>query len=254
MSVDTTDTPNTENESVPQSEPNDNVSVEQPETDEQQSGAEAAEEFNLAEFEASFGLAEGALLERGAKDEDSAYDALRAYVNSTLTLGSQPPQQKPETKAKAEKTENTSPAEDKDSEITKLRAELTDIKSYMQAQQQQATSGMIQELNNRIYKEVDSWSSPKYGTSKSRNYKQSKALNELIDMVQPHAMGVQLSGKAPPTVEKALRAIRPFHDEDFKPPTRNNAGAVLGTPGAAKKPPATDGLPRSIHEALQGRM
>ena len=109
------------------------------------------------------------------------------------------------------------------------------------------------EINRRGYEEIDKWASSKYGTTKSRNFKQAKAVNELTDLVRIHLNGHVASGSLPPVVEKTLRQVRAHHDDEYKPtPAKKNSDAVLGSPGTGNRSTKGDKEPSNIHEALMG--
>lgn len=216
-------------------------------------------EFDAASYEESFGLPNGTL--DGVKDAGGALETIREYTDKTLTAGllsnaidGVTPAVDGETNGGVDKNDKASAKqESKNPELDALRADLVEVKEKLATREKLDHNTRVAEINNRVDVEMDVWASPKYGTSKSRNYKQASAVKELQGLVQTHIAGFQTQGKQPPVVEKLLRQVRAFHDDEYSPPSaKKNSGEVLGSPGtgsrSAKK---DDGEPANIHEALQ---
>lgn len=212
------------------------------------------EAFDPSVLESQFGLPSGML--KDTTDAESALEAIRQYADSTLTAGLSHPGSPTQTKPPAETKPETKPDGGKqgsgNAEIDALRAELVEVKSVLTQQQQAAQHAQMAEIQRRMDAEIDNWSSPKYGKGTARNFNQSKATQELRDLVGTHVAGMQATGRPIPTVEAIMRQVRAFHDADYKPSAsaQQKAQAPLGTPGAASKQIKADGAPRNIHEAL----
>lgn len=217
---------------------------EQPETD----------EFNAEEFEQFYGLPEGTLA--GAEDAEAAAAKLQEFTDSILVQGlnwtpgagvQQTAEQQPETSAEkpaAKSKEGETPA---NPELDALRAELAEVKYALQQQSQQSQQAVMQQLKSRAATEIDSWASEKFGTSKSRNYKQNKALRELEQDFEVQLAGYQAMGRPVPPVEMVLRQLRAHHEGAAAQPKKPQQ--PLGTPGS-RKPEKGGQEPQNIHQAL----
>lgn len=247
--------------SDPQPDPNDSAndtgtSIESGSSESQEQVETETDEFNPSEYEQTFGLPAGTL--KDATDAESALAAVREYADRTLTAGlgfDFQGQQKPaETKAAAKGAEDKSDGEkgSGNAELDALRAELVEVKGMLQQNAQAQQQRMEQELERRISAEIDSWDSPKYGKSQSRNFNQTKADKEIRELMVTHITGLHAHGQPAPEVEKLLRQVRAFHDSDYSPAAPKQKQAPLGTPNAAAKQAQAGNAPRNIHEALMG--
>jgi len=146
-------------------------------------------------------------------------------------------------------------ATSKNPELDALRAEFVEVKEKLVAREQADYKQRAADLDRRVDKEIDSWASPKYGTTKSRNFKQAQSILELRGSVTTYVKGANVEGKpvSPDDVEKMLRQVRVFHDDTYKPtPASKNGDASLGSPGTGSRSvKKDDDGPKNIHEALQ---
>lgn len=203
------------------------------------------EAFDPRVYEQSFGLKPGSL--KDVTSEEEAIGVIRQYVDRTLMAstfqeggfagGAEPPATKAEEKGEKK--------EDLAARVERLEAALENERKAVQAQR-------IEGINRRVLSKIDSWASPKYGTSKARNYKQLQSVNELRKLAVGHTQSLVAMGE-PVTddmVETILERARLFHDDDFKPAVKKSDGAApLGTPGGRKSEKASK-APANIHEAL----
>ncbi len=232
-------------------------------TDTEKTGDSEGEAFDAASYEESFGLPADTL--KGVEDAKGALNAIREYTDKTLSAGLS-------AGGKVDLSDGSedagvvegakSAAEDaarktvsKNPEVDALRAEITEIKSDLAKRDKQAFAERSAAIDSRIQDEIDSWSSPMYGTSKARSFTQAKAVKEFKELVNTQVIGFQAQGKMPPAVEKVLRQVRSFHDEKFNPtPAKSNGNAQLGSPGtgsrSVKANADSDKAPKNIHEAL----
>ena len=242
------------------------TSVESTETPAAPSPPETPEAFDAASYEASFGLPQGEL--DGVENAEDALVAIRNYTDKTLTAGlgvGQAPNPVVEA-AKVAKIANTVPAgkgvpetaikgasTTPNPELDELRAELKEVKDSLVATKKRDYDKAVAEINHRVEAEIDKWASPLYGTSKSRNYKQTKSKAELNELIQTHLAGFDVRGKTPPVVESLLRQVRTFHDDTYVPTVeRVSAAETLGAPGTGSNIAKKTGGPANIHEALMG--
>jgi len=223
---------------------------------------ETESQFDAASFELDYGLPQGTLAD--AKDENAAMDALRGYTDRLLAAGIQ---LKPATPAKdsgdgspggAAPAQAAQPAEAKagDNEPPAWAKPIIERINAIEQQSQTASQAHFQnqmrELDDRIMTEIDTWASPRYGTSQSRGYKQTQELQQLGQLIRTQAAGYLAQGQTPPRIETLLRQVRAFHDPDYKPGKPAAATTPLGTPGASASR-ATEEEPRSIHHAFASR-
>ena len=223
-------------------------------------GGGEGDAFDASSYEESFGLPAGTL--DGVGNAESALESIREYTDKTLTAGllsdakidpavvvdETPPVGAAETPAATGKL-----ATSKNLELDALRADLAEVKEKLVTRENNDHNAQVVEINRRVDSEIDDWASPKYGTSKSRNFNQAKSVKELQELVQTHIAGSQAQGKAPPIVEQLLRQVRTFHDDEYKPsPVKKNGEAVLGSPGTGSRSTKGDDGPKNIHEALMG--
>lgn len=215
--------------------------------------------FDASSYEQSFGLPADTL--KGVEDAKSALEAIREYTDKTLTAGllsdavggaTVAPADTSADKG-AESGDTKKDAAGKNPELDDLRAELSEVKESLATREKNDYDNRVAEINRRVDSEIDDWASPKYGTSKSRNFKQAKAVKELQDLVGTHIAGSKVQGKNPPVVESLLRQVRTFHDDEYKPaPAKKNSDTPLGSPGTGSRSAKGDGSPKNIHEALMG--
>ncbi len=228
------------------------------------------EAFDASTYEESFGLPADTL--KGVENAEDALEAIRGYTDKSLTTGllSNSIEGATQAAAAAEAitgvetgmttgvdtgaaSKKTASQASKNPELDALRAKVDGMEKRETERVRLDLEARSSEIDSRVVAEIDKWASPKYGTTKSRNFKQAKDVKEFEDLVRTHILGHRAEGTQPPLVEKLLRQVRAFHDEDFNPkPVKDNGDAVLGSPGtgsrAAKK---GDDEPRSIHQALQ---
>ena len=230
-----------------------------------ETGSGEGDAFDASSYEESFGLPAGTL--DGVETAESALESIREYTDKTLTAGLlSNAKVDPATKAGdapaekvVEKVAEKLPVDtaikgaDTNPELDALRARVTEVEKKSAVREQNDIAIRDAEINRRGYEEIDKWASPKYGTSKSRNFKQAQAVAELTDLVRTHIRGYQAEGKLPPVVEKTLRQVRAHHDDEYKPsPAPKNGEAVLGSPGTGSRSAKKgDDEPANIHEALQ---
>lgn len=253
------------NESTPNSaEQKSQTSPEASQSQSQSSNANAAQADNTWDaesLEVSFGLPPGSL--RDVKDEASALEAVRTMTDKLLTAGlgfAEPttetsaetkPATKPATKAETKPSGNA--------ELDALRAEVEALKARDQEREakliEQQNKQNTAMLRQRITTKIDSWASPKYGVTGTRNFKQAQAVKEFEEVLLPNfvagrrASGLSLDAAS---LEAYMEQVRVFQDENYKPAKKGAAkDAALGTPGASK-PPAGSDAPRTIHHALMG--
>ena len=224
------------------------------ETDDSTEGNEG-DAFDAASYEESFGLPADTL--KGVENAEDALEKIREYTDETLTAGLLSDSIKGVADA-ADDADKGGASDDppkkagsKNPELDALRADLKEVKESLAYREKKDQQLQFEDINRRGYAEIDTWASPKYGTTKSRNFKQAKAVESLQDLVRTHILGYQAQGKLPPIVEKTLRQVRAHHDEDYKPKTaKKNSDAVLGSPGAVNRTKKGDDEPANIHEAL----
>lgn len=222
---------------------------------------ETESQFDAATFESDYGLPKGTLGD--AKDENAAMEALRGYTDRLLAAGVN---FKPVSPAAtdggnvSQKTEksDTKPAEGKEEDVPAWAQKIIDRQNALEQQSQQSQQAQFQnqmrDLDGRIMAEIDSWESPRYGTSQSRGYKQTQSLQELGQLIRTQAAGYLAQGQTPPRIETLLRQVRAFHDPDYTPGKKAAPAEAkpLGTPGASGAR-ATEEEPRSIHHAFASR-
>lgn len=232
------------------------------ETDSQQETATPTEgqedAFDAATLEADYGLPAGTLAD--AKDEESALEMIRQHTDSVLSAGLTAPQSTGQATEQvmgqeAPKQEGRTPSPGQkapggNAELDALRAELQEVKSTIQKQQQAQQQEVSQMLQQRAIAEVDNWKSPKYGTSESRTFNQLKALRELDELVNTHLAGCRAQGKQTPNIERVLRQVRAFHD-DVKP-AKKAESKPLGSSGASRQRLGNE-EPGNIHTAMMSR-
>lgn len=213
--------------------------------------------FDASSYEESFGLPADTL--KGVEDAESALKVIREYTDKTLTAGLLSDAVGDKVAAEnveAGKKLDALGAElkaSKNPELDVLRAELSDIKESLAVRDKRDFAMQSAEIDSRVDLEIDAWASPKYGTSKSRNFNQAKAMKGLQELVKTHIIGLRAEDKQPPVVEKLLRQVRAFDDDEYKPaPANKNSDAVLGSPGTGSRSAKSDGEPANIHEALMG--
>lgn len=210
--------------------------------------------FNAEQLEQSFGLPPGSL--KDVKDEASAFTVIRDFTDKTLTagLGLTEPARIPEpepTKKPAEdgKAKPTTPINE---EVQALRAEMAEVKGFLSKQIEQQNQQFAHELDQRVSAEIDGWKSPKYGVGTNRNYKQTKAVKELKELLVTHVAGLKATGQPVSTVEVLLRRARLFDDDGYTNAFDmvSKTNTPLGTPGARRDLGGKDSAPKNIHEAL----
>lgn len=222
---------------------------------------ETESQFDAAAFELDYGLPQGTLGE--AKDEAAAMEALRGYTDKLLAAGvnfnSTAKPQTPATPAQADDKKPATPASGEKAEEAPAWAKpiierLDKIEQQSQLAQQTQFQTQMAELDGRIVDEIDSWKSERYGTSESRGYKQTQAMNEIGQLLRTQAAGYLAQGKTPPRIETLLRQVRAFHDPDYTPGKKATPTEAkpLGTPGASGARPTSE-EPRSIHHAFAAR-
>ncbi len=219
--------------------------------------------FDAPSYEQSFGLPTGTL--DGVEDAEGALEAIRGYTDETLTAGLlsnsiagvTPATAAGEGDSKSDAAvkllNEAVKKESGNTELDALRAGLAEVKESLAIREKIDHDTRVAEINRRVDSEIDVWASPKYGTTKSRNFKQAKAMKELQELVETHIAGSNAQGKSPPIVESLLRQVRTFHDDEYKPaPVKKNSDAALGSPGTGSRSTKGDDGPSNIHEALMG--
>lgn len=210
----------------------------------EKSAAGADSSFDASQYEAMFGLPEGALA--NAKTAGDVLDFVRGLTDKSLiaamSLSSDVPSEPASSKA--------AKIEDADSDNTdeKIKAAVEAALAPLRKQQEEYATA---ELQRRFLAEVDSWKSDRYGVKDSRNYKQLKATQELFQHVMEHAAGVSKTSGPLASIEALARRVRVWHDETYSPVSDKAPArpAPLGSPGAKSKNP-TSNSPRNIHEAF----
>jgi hypothetical protein len=225
---------------------------------------EQVADFNPADLESAYGLPPGFLSD--AKDESDAIAAVRQFTDRTLTagigleqyvFGEQPPAvetpvpQPPALPTTAEKLSAKEAAKTEEaSELAQLKSQMKALTDHIVGQTKMQHEQVKAELRRRMTSKVDSWNSPKYGSSKSRSYKQQRAVNEFEQMVMTSVAGLQQFGQPVPTIEVIMERLHLYDDPEAKPAKSAEKQAPVGTPGTRNKATGQD-VPRSIHHALQ---
>lgn len=221
-----------------------------------------ADAFDAESLEISFGLPPGSL--KDVKDEAGVIDAVRTMTDKILAagVGFTPTSADPEVNAAkgaakpAEKKVETKVDDTKPSgnaELDALRAKVDKLESRDAERVQQTQQSMKAELDRRIGAKLDSWASPKYGVSGTRNYAQTKAVREFKETLIPNLLSGRQAAGLPidSTIEVYMEQLRVFDDTDYKPTKKAaDKSAALGTPGAAKGAGKEADAPQSIHHAL----
>jgi len=251
MSTELTDTEVTEVEELETAEVENGSTDSVPDNE-----SETTEEFDASIFEVEFGLPEGSL--KDAKSADDVMAIVRESVDKTLIagLGQPAPTQQPAAPAGFQSAADViAKGGKKDGEgAAKLAPE---IQAQFEAMQKRidelegaSQRAVAQDLERRLQKEIDSWKSDKYGSGKTRNFKQARAKKELEELIITHALGFRATGQAIPDVEVLARQVRAFDDDTYKPTAKKPAQTPLGTPGTGKADKGGAKEPRNIHEAL----
>lgn len=213
--------------------------------------------FDAAAVETAFGMPAGSLAD--CQDNASALEAVRGFTDKTLMAGlglggaggERPADERPPGKQPAAKNKAATQADSGNAELDAMRAELAEVKGFLKTQQDQYTSSLGEQLNQRIDTEIDAWKSPKYGVGKTRNYRQAKAAGELRELLKTHVAGLQASGQPISQVEPLLRRVRAFDDETYSPAKPASGAASLGKPGGRQGTVGGgDKTPQTIHHAL----
>lgn len=223
--------------------------------------------FDVSSYEESFGLPADTL--KGVENAEDALEAIRRYTDKTLTAGLLSKTVGDTTTSNTGAAEGVAKGVESDDvaktakmaikgagtnpELDALRAKVDGLEEKLAVREKQEQELQFADINRRGYAEIDSWESPRYGTTKSRNFKQAQAVQEVQSLLRTHILGFQVEGKLPPDIEKTLRQVRAHHDDEYRPSSaKKNSDAALGSPGigsrSAKK--GDDG-PKNIHEALQ---
>lgn len=202
--------------------------------------------FDPNSFEQTYGLPAGSLA--GVTSESQAADKIRELVNQSLTAGlstfSQPtapavpvppPVQQPP-QAPATKT------------VADMQREIDQLKSAVVQFTQASYQSQAAAYDERIQKEIDSWSAPEFGVKNTRSYDQLRKVQELRQLAATVVAGAQRTGQPVPEVEPLLRQVRKFMDPGSKAPPAGNGQPPLGTPSPGAKV-AGDGKPKSLYEA-----
>ena len=215
--------------------------------------AKEGEVFDVAVIEKEYGLPVGTL--KDAKDEQSAYEAIKTFTDSTLTAGG--------FGGGAVEQLGTPPAKGKEvaktvDTIEALRAELDEVKGFLVKQQEGQRAQLEAELNRRVDSRINKWNSDKYGVAGKRTYKQTKAVKEFKEILLPnHVQGVVNSHMpVDQEVEVYMERLRLHDDETYAPGGKKQSAKdikPLGTPGgnSGGAGGSKDGSPRNIHEALK---
>jgi hypothetical protein len=219
-------------------------------------GGEAV--FDAAKVESQYGLPPGSL--KDYQSEDEAIAAIRQaidqeFLRSTMQplVDTQPapiPNAPPAGQQQASQTDGQKAAADS-------LAALTQKVESLEAQLKQSSKAQLEATKQEVVRvaseTIDSWNSPKYGTSKTRTFAQAKELKELLQYVKTHTETMQASGKQIPKTKELLDLVRLWHDPDHKPgQAQQPAGQPLGQPGNLSAAATNGAGPKNIHEAVIG--
>ena len=210
-------------------------------------------EFDAAAVEAAFGLPAGTLAD--ATDQASALEAVREFTDKALLAGLNfdPNADKVVTPKATDATTTIAEANKTsggNAEIDALRAKVESLESKLTSQEKAEQARLEAELDRRFKERVDSWASPKYGVTGSRNYKQTKALNDLTQLVKTQVAGAESLKLPRTTIEILADRARLFDDETYPPAAPKKSSDALGTPGARKDGNGPNTGPANIHQAL----
>lgn len=250
MSVTTSES---ENESKPDSAEQKSITSESGSSQTESSADDAQADFDAESLEISFGLPPGSL--KDVKDADSAFEAVRTMTDKILTAGvgfAPPADEKPAEKKAAPKADEK-PGSGGNAEIDALRAELAEVKGIVAQQTAQAQRQESADVERRVRSKIDSWASPKYGVTGTRNWRQTRAVQEFVDVLLPNMVaGRRAAGLAVSTkdVEAYMEQLRVFDDDTYKPTKKAADKQTLGTPGATKGAAEQKVAPGNIHQAL----
>lgn len=228
----------------------DDQDVESPETDASDDGAEPPAEFDRAAVEARYGLPAGAL--NDFEDEASALAAIRQGIDQSLMQSLYSPAETP-----SPEIPNTQPSDTQQKaqevaagSLEALQKKVAELESALQSQTQAQQQQAAREVTEQASKVIDGWDSARYGTSKTRTFKQTQNLRELLGMVRTHTETLRAAGHPVPPVGTVLERIRLWHDDDYTPAHAKAAPAVpVGTPGGHKEANDSD-APTNIHSAV----
>lgn len=228
--------------------------------DETESGTDETVTFSPRQYEESLGFPAGSLKDCGTEEE--ALAKIRQMTDDYLNagIGRVEPTEEPgtptEKNADAQKqAPNPTTLESLTKKVDELSAVIAaqqkQTAEYQQANEQRA----LQEINQRLTKEVDSWASPKYGVSGTRSYEQNRALREFRNRVGDFVAGQSASDRACPTIEAVARSCwahedaKAFADHVNGKKPGKKSPPPLGTPGNATSPRGKDS-PTNIHNAV----
>lgn len=242
------------------------TNVEAPEEKIISTGDATTGEFNPSDLAAEYGIPEEVL--KDVKDEDSAVLKIREYTDNLL-------------KASLEAEDEAEPVVDpaaprvapvQDSVAAKLAAnqgkeapktddEVAALKKRLDAYEQREAwreeaqfAAAQKSVEQRLAARVDSWASPKYGVTGSRDYKQTKAFKEFKQsLLDEFAPSILKKEGAVPTVEVVAERLRSWHDPEGFDSARqgkksDTKATPLGTPGQQLSSADAE-APRNIHEA-----
>lgn len=220
--------------------------------------ASEAAEFDAAEWETQYGFEPGALADCKSAEEAIATIAEAADKTILAGLTSKPAAEadgSPFTQTKPDGKDEPGSGKTGNAEIDALKAELNLIKSEIGQSKAAAEQAQLQQLEQRLDREIDKWASPKYGTGKNRNSKQYRQYQGFRDEMRSYVAGKIAMGKAVSNddLEAIARQVRVFHDDTYKPTAQKLAEnqQPLGKPGTSTDMRPGDKQPKNIYEVIQ---